>query len=54
MTTTRTKKMKEALNRLLEHISNSCLIQDTNLPELSIEDGQCFVNIIQVSKSDLE
>ena len=50
----KTKKMKEALNGLTEHISNSCPIQDNNLPELSIQDSQCFVNVIQASKSDLE
>ena len=43
----RTKKINEALNGLIEHILNSCL-------ELSIQDSQCFVNVIQAYKYDLE
>lgn len=46
--------MNESLNVLVEHISNSHLIQDTNMLKLSIQDGQCFVNVIQASKFDLE
>ena len=46
--------MKEALNGLIEHILNSCLVQDTTLSKLSIQDSQCFINVIQASKSDLE
>ena len=49
MTRSRTKKMKEALNGLIEHISNSDFVQDYNLTELSIQDGPCFVNVIQAS-----
>lgn len=41
-------------NILIKHISNSCFVQDINLPRLSIQDSQCFVNVIQVSKSNLE
>lgn len=54
MTEARTKKIKEALNGLIEHILNSYLIQDINMLELSIQDRQWFVNVIQDSKSDLE
>ena len=46
--------MKEALNGLIEHVSNSYLVQDTNLSVLSTQDGQCFVNIIQDFKFYLE
>lgn len=31
MTRARTKKIKEELNGLIEHISNSSLVHDTNL-----------------------
>ena len=54
MTKVRTKKIKETLNGLIEYISNSCLVQHTNLPKLSIQDNQYFINIIQASKFDLE
>lgn len=47
MTRARNKKLNEALNRLIEHISNSSLVQDTNLPKLNIRDCQYFVNISQ-------
>lgn len=50
----RTKKMKKVLNGLFGHILNSCLVQDINLLELSIQGSQCFVNIIQSFTSDLE
>lgn len=50
----RTKKMKEVLNGLFEHILNSCLVQDINLLEVSIQGSQCFVNVIQSFTSDLE
>ena len=49
MTRSRIKKMKEALNELIEHISSSNLVQDYNLPELSIQEGPCFLNVIQAS-----
>ena len=49
MTRSRTKKTKEALNRLIEHTSNSDFVQDYNLPELSIQKGPYFVNVIQAS-----
>jgi len=49
MTRSRTKKMKEALNGLIKHISNSDFAQDYNLAELSIQDGPCYVNVIQAS-----
>ena len=42
MTRENTKKIRETLNGLIEHISNSCVVQDTNLFELSIQDSQCF------------
>ena len=47
MTRARNKKLNEALNRLIERISNSCLVQDTNLRKLNIRDSQYFANIIQ-------
>ena len=49
MTRSRTKKLKEALNGLIEHTSNSDFVQDYNLPKLSIQKGLCFVNVIQPS-----
>jgi len=49
MIRSRTKKMKEALNGLIEHISNSDFVQDYNMPEFSIQEGLCFVNVIQAS-----
>ena len=46
MTRTRTKKLNEGLNRLTEHISNSCLVHDTNLLKICIQDN---LKIIEVS-----
>lgn len=43
MTRANTKKIRETLNGLIEHISNSCVVQDTNLFELSIQDSQCLI-----------
>lgn len=45
--------MKEVLDGWIGHISNLCLIQDTNLSKLNIQDSQCLVNIIQDSQFDL-
>lgn len=36
MTKERTKKMKKELNGLIDHISNSCIFQEINVPELNI------------------
>ena len=49
MTRSRTKKMKDSLNGLIEHISNLDFVQDYNLPESIIQEDPCFVNVIQAS-----
>ena len=42
MTRARTKKIKEALNGLIEYISSSCIHQDTFLTQISIQDSLCL------------